>query len=75
MDHYYHFAAELLLGAWRAHCAYDQEITPYGETKLSPPSRIWFMHQDEKQWYVPPPSSRTIVKQLTRNTKARWTPI
>lgn len=52
IDHYYHFSAELLLGAWRAYASLDKNITPKGETTLPPPRRAWFLHQNADQWYV-----------------------
>ena len=52
MDHYYHFAAELLMGTWRAYMVYDKYVTPQGVTSLPPPERIWFMHQYAHQWYA-----------------------
>ncbi|WVO17415.1 hypothetical protein L204_105107 [Cryptococcus depauperatus] len=50
IDHYYHFAAELLLGAWRAYASYDQDISANGETTLVAPKRMWFLHQSVNEW-------------------------
>ena len=50
IDHYYHFTAELLMGTWRSYCSLDPDISPTGETHLSPPRRIWFLHQDVREW-------------------------
>lgn len=50
IDHYYHFAAELLLGVWRVHATQDQNIDAHGNTNLRSPSRAWFLHQDSNQW-------------------------
>ncbi len=52
IDHYYHFAAELLLGTWRTYASLDPDITPLGETTLPPPRRIWFLHQSASEWLV-----------------------
>ena len=54
IDHYYHFAAELLLGSWRTYASLDRAVTPLGETVLPPPRRIWFLHQSVTQWSVSP---------------------
>jgi hypothetical protein len=50
IDHYYHFSAELLLGAWRAYAMLDPDITPTGKTSLPPPRRAWFLHQNLTDW-------------------------
>ena len=50
IDHYYHFAAELLLGSWRTYATLDPNISPLGETVLPPPRRIWFLHQTTSEW-------------------------
>ncbi|ODN99466.1 hypothetical protein L198_03310 [Cryptococcus wingfieldii CBS 7118] len=50
IDHYYHFAAELLLGIWRTYTSYDQDISPAGETSLLAPKRMWFLHQSVDEW-------------------------
>ncbi len=50
VDHYYHFAAELLMGAWRSHAVYAPDFGPRGETQLAPPERLWFLHQTVDQW-------------------------
>ncbi|WVQ85943.1 hypothetical protein IAT38_008111 [Cryptococcus sp. DSM 104549] len=61
IDHYYHFAAELLLGAWRAYTSLDQDITATGETSLPPPSRAWFLHQSVSEWRDHPRFNPTIM--------------
>lgn len=50
IDHYYHFAAELLLGVWRVHATQDQKIDAYGHTSIVSPTKAWFLHQDHKEW-------------------------
>lgn len=52
LDHYYHFAAELLLGIWRTYASLDQDITANGITKLPAPKRMWFLHQAPDEWCV-----------------------
>ncbi|WRT70692.1 uncharacterized protein IL334_007690 [Kwoniella shivajii] len=64
IDHYYHFAAELLLGAWRAYSSYDEHGTAKGETALPPPQRIWFLHQNIKEWRDKPKFNPTILYAL-----------
>lgn len=54
LDHYYHFAAELLLGLWRTYTSLDQDISATGSTKLAAPQRMWFLHQNTSEWYVYP---------------------
>lgn len=58
IDHYYHWAAEALLGLWRVHTSQDLSINPLGVSKLPAPARIWFMHQDSNQWSVRAPSRK-----------------
>jgi hypothetical protein len=50
LDHYYHFAAELLLGLWRTYTSLDWDITASGATKLAAPQRMWFLHQSAAEW-------------------------
>ncbi|WOO79298.1 uncharacterized protein LOC62_02G002829 [Vanrija pseudolonga] len=53
LDHYYHFAAEILLSSWRVHAAQDsaQNIDENGHsTTFTPPDRIWMLHQNSKEW-------------------------
>jgi hypothetical protein len=51
IDHYYHFAAELLLGVWRAYTSLvRQPITAWGETLLPSPRRAWFIRHTEQSW-------------------------
>ncbi|KAL7422875.1 hypothetical protein Q5752_002172 [Cryptotrichosporon argae] len=52
IDHYYHFAAELLLGTWRTYASLDPHITATGQTSLPPPRRAWFLHQSATEWCV-----------------------
>ncbi|WVR08542.1 hypothetical protein IAU60_005597 [Kwoniella sp. DSM 27419] len=68
IDHYYHFAAELLLGAWRAYSIYDEHITPTGETSLPPPKRMWFLHQSITEWRDRPKFNPTMVNALFPGT-------
>jgi hypothetical protein len=69
IDHYYHFAAELLLGTWRVYASLDPDITADGRTTLPPPQRIWFMHQDVNEWYV-----RRRDESNSRRDKPRFNP-
>ncbi|KAG8871801.1 hypothetical protein FRB97_008286, partial [Tulasnella sp. 331] len=39
-SHYYHFAAEVLLGLWRTYSSLDTHITAAGHTSLSSPRRF-----------------------------------
>ena len=51
IDHYYHFAAELFLGAWRMYAGWlDPNITPRGYTVLPDPSRVIFAHCTTNEW-------------------------
>jgi hypothetical protein len=50
LDHYYHYAAELLLGMWRTYASLDQDITADGITKLPAPQRMWYLHQSPQEW-------------------------
>ncbi|KAG8977141.1 hypothetical protein FRB90_008882, partial [Tulasnella sp. 427] len=40
INHYYHFAAELLFGIWRAYTSLDPSIKSSGQTVLPPPRRF-----------------------------------
>ncbi|KAJ9123004.1 hypothetical protein QFC24_004043 [Naganishia onofrii] len=53
IDHYYHFAAELLLGVWRAYTSLGRSFTSRGETSLPAPSRAWFIRMTDQSWSVP----------------------
>ena len=64
LDHYYHFAAELLLGAWRTYAALDQDISSQGETTLPAPRRMWFLHQNVTEWRDKPRFNPTILFSL-----------
>lgn len=62
IDHYYHFAAEQLLGAWRAHTSLvKEEIKPWGETSLPPPKRAWFIRHNEQTWRDKPRFNSAIL--------------
>ncbi len=50
LDHYYHFAAELLFGLWRTYATLDQAIPPTGETLLPVPRRLAFSHTEATKW-------------------------
>ncbi|KAF8335775.1 uncharacterized protein EI90DRAFT_3152800 [Cantharellus anzutake] len=51
LDHYYHFAAELLLGAWRMYSGWlDPTIDKRGKTKLPDPARAIFAHAYADEW-------------------------
>ncbi|WWC92261.1 uncharacterized protein L201_007215 [Kwoniella dendrophila CBS 6074] len=64
IDHYYHFAAELMLGAWRAYASYDEHITAKGETALPPPRRVWFLHQNVNEWRDKPKFNPLLMYAL-----------
>ncbi|KAF7346010.1 hypothetical protein MSAN_01826900 [Mycena sanguinolenta] len=48
--HYYHWAAELWFGFWRAYSSLDPTISPSGNTTLPPPRRMWFNRLDAFRW-------------------------
>ncbi|AAW42198.1 expressed protein [Cryptococcus deneoformans JEC21] len=50
LDHYYHFAAELLLGLWRTYSSLDPTISAQGVTHLPSPSRMIFPHVSAGKW-------------------------
>lgn len=50
LAHYYHFAAELLLGMWRTYASLDPTISPSGKTHLPSPSRMLFPHTQAGKW-------------------------
>ncbi|CAE6531972.1 unnamed protein product [Rhizoctonia solani] len=51
INHYYHFAAELLMGTWRMLASYDPHINVRGEyTKIPTPARAVFPHVEAKVW-------------------------
>ncbi|EAL23116.1 hypothetical protein CNBA6410 [Cryptococcus deneoformans B-3501A] len=68
IDHYYHFAAELLLGVWRAYSSYDENISATGETSLSAPKRMWFLHQSVSEWRDNPRFNPTLMYALFPRT-------
>lgn len=50
LDHYYHFAAELLLGLWRTYSSLDPTVSAQGVTHLPSPSRMIFPHVSAGKW-------------------------
>ncbi|KAK4683449.1 hypothetical protein P7C73_g6815, partial [Tremellales sp. Uapishka_1] len=50
LDHYYHFAAELLFGLWRTYSSLDPTISSTGATLLPSPSRMIFPHVAAGKW-------------------------
>lgn len=50
LDHYYHFAAELLFGMWRTYATLDQNIRSNGITRLPSPRRMMFTHTKALEW-------------------------
>ncbi|TYJ52838.1 hypothetical protein B9479_006561 [Cryptococcus floricola] len=50
LDHYYHFAAELLLGLWRTYASLDPTISAQGVTHLPSPTRMMFPHVGAGKW-------------------------
>ncbi|GFZ43519.1 hypothetical protein JCM24511_01239 [Saitozyma sp. JCM 24511] len=50
LDHYYHFAAELLVGLWRTYSSLDPLISASGNTHLPSPSRMIMPHVPAGKW-------------------------
>jgi hypothetical protein len=50
INHYYHFAAELLVGIWRTYASLDLGIQATGKTALPPPKRFILPHVKESEW-------------------------
>jgi hypothetical protein len=50
INHYYHWAAEVFFGLWRAYSILDPGITSDGRTKLSAPRRILMSHVPNDKW-------------------------
>lgn len=50
LDHYYHFAAELLFGLWRTYSSLDPSINAAGQTQLPTPARLMFPHVAAGKW-------------------------
>ncbi|WWC58710.1 uncharacterized protein I303_101254 [Kwoniella dejecticola CBS 10117] len=50
LDHYYHFAAELLVGLWRTYASLDPTINAQGVTHLPSPSRMMMPHTPAGKW-------------------------
>ncbi|KAI9635262.1 uncharacterized protein MKK02DRAFT_36638 [Dioszegia hungarica] len=50
LDHYYHFAAELLVGLWRTYSSLDTTISATGTTHLPSPARMMFPHTEAGKW-------------------------
>jgi hypothetical protein len=68
IDHYYHFAAELLLGTWRVHATLDPHISAEAHSNLEPPARAWFLHHEPNQWRDHPKFNPTIMYGCFPNT-------
>jgi hypothetical protein len=50
LDHYYHYAAELLFGLWRTYSSLDPSINAAGQTQLPSPSRMMMPHVSAGKW-------------------------
>lgn len=50
LDHYYHFAAELLFGIWRTYSSLDPSINAAGATQLPAPARLMFPFVNAGRW-------------------------
>lgn len=50
LDHYYHFAAELLFGLWRTYSSLDPGINAAGQTQLPSPARMMMPHVAAGKW-------------------------
>jgi hypothetical protein len=50
LDHYYHFAAELLFGIWRTYSSLDPSINAAGATQLPAPARVIFPFVNAGRW-------------------------
>lgn len=50
LDHYYHYAAELLFGLWRTYSSLDPSINAAGQTQLSAPGRMIMPHVAAGKW-------------------------
>jgi len=50
LDHYYHFAAELLFGMWRTYSSLDPSINAAGQTQLPSPARMMMPHVAAGKW-------------------------
>lgn len=51
INHYYHFAAELLMGTFRMLASFDSHINARGESTTIPtPARAVFPHVEPKVW-------------------------
>ncbi|TXT11229.1 hypothetical protein VHUM_01980 [Vanrija humicola] len=50
LDHYYHFAAELLFGLWRTYSSLDPSIDALGKTHLPAPARMMMPHVQAGKW-------------------------
>ena len=61
IDHYYHFAAELLLGVWRTYSSLGRAFSSDGTTTLPAPARAWFIRMTEQTWRDKPRFNPTIL--------------
>lgn len=61
IDHYYHFAAELLLGVWRTYASLGRAFGPDGTTTLPAPARAWFIRHTEQTWRDKPRFNSAIL--------------
>lgn len=50
LDHYYHYAAELLFGLWRTYSSLDPSINAAGQTQLPTPARMMMPHVPAGKW-------------------------
>ncbi|TDL23890.1 hypothetical protein BD410DRAFT_786558 [Rickenella mellea] len=77
IPHYYHWAAELFLGLWRAYASLALDFTPDGRTSLPPPSRLIFTRISPNEWRDPallnPWMTRAAFPSLSMEFEDDWT--
>ncbi|KAL7415081.1 hypothetical protein BDY24DRAFT_383652 [Mrakia frigida] len=72
MNHYYHYWAELIFGAWKAYTTLDPNITRKGHTILPPPRRIVYPHADEPDWRDGPGLNALLTKAAFPSTALEY---
>jgi hypothetical protein len=72
INHYYHFAAELLFGAWRMYASLDKEIDKYGNTVLPDPTRMIFVHCGHQEWRDRPSMNQYFTYAAFPSISEHW---
>ncbi|KAG8925361.1 hypothetical protein FRC02_009719 [Tulasnella sp. 418] len=62
--HYFHFAAEIFFGMWRAYSSLDLDISANGKTSLPPLSRLVYKNVPQDKWCDRPRLNEFVIRSV-----------